>query len=92
MQKLLFAVAVLLLPSSAVTADSYVRGYTTRNGTYVQPHYRSNSDGNAFNNYSTRGNTNPYTGESGYKDPYKTNNSFGSSGSSSYGLYGSQRR
>lgn len=28
-----------------------VRGYYRSNGTYVQPHYRSNPDGNKWNNY-----------------------------------------
>ena len=40
-----------------------VNGYFRKDGTYVQPHYRSNPDGNPYNNYSFPGNTNPYTGE-----------------------------
>lgn len=44
-----------------------VRGYTKRDGTYVQPHLRSSKDGNFNNNWSTKGNYNPYTGEPGYK-------------------------
>jgi hypothetical protein len=46
-------------------ADVFVRGYTRRDGTYVRPHYRSNPDGNVANNWSTRGNVNPYTGQPG---------------------------
>ena len=42
-----------------------VRGYTRSNGTYVAPHYRSSPDGNFSNNWSTKGNINPYTGEEG---------------------------
>ena len=38
---------------------------TGGDGTYVQPHYRSNADGNPSNNYSTYPNINPYTGETG---------------------------
>lgn len=53
-----------------VWADTFVRGYTRKDGTYVQPHYRSNPDGNRFNNFSTQGNTNPYTGRAGTVDPY----------------------
>lgn len=47
-------------------ADVGVRGYFRDNGTYVQPHYRSNPDGNPYNNWSYHGNTNPYTGRRGY--------------------------
>lgn len=42
-----------------------VRGYTRKDGTYVQPHYRSAPDGDASNNYSHVGNTNPFTGKTG---------------------------
>ena len=42
-----------------------VRGYTKRDGTYVPPHYRSAPDGNFYNNWSTKGNVNPYTGKEG---------------------------
>src|SRR5262249_15067893 len=45
----------------------YVRGYVRKDGTYVQPHYRSAPDGNFYNNWSTTGNVNPYTGEPGTK-------------------------
>jgi hypothetical protein len=46
-------------------AQVYVRGYTKSNGTYVAPHYRSSPDGNFSNNWSTKGNFNPYTGKEG---------------------------
>lgn len=45
-----------------------VKGYLRKDGTYVQPHVRSNPDGNPFNNWSTKGNVNPYTGELGTKN------------------------
>ena len=48
-----------------------VHGYTTKKGTYVMPHYRSNKDSSKFNNYSTKGNYNTYTGKKGYVNPYK---------------------
>jgi hypothetical protein len=62
--------AVLAMLAGQVWADTFVRGYTRKDGTYVQPHYRSNPDGNRFNNYSTQGNTNPYTGRAGTVNPY----------------------
>ena len=50
-----------------VDAATRVRGYTTKRGTYVAPHYRSNSNSRKYDNYSSRGNYNPYTGKKGYK-------------------------
>jgi len=44
-----------------------VKGYTKADGTYVAPHLRSAPDGNFNNNWSTKGNVNPYTGEAGRK-------------------------
>lgn len=49
--------------------DQQVSGYTRSNGTYVEPYHRSQADSNPYNNYSTQGNTNPYTGQRGYKSP-----------------------
>lgn len=47
----------------------HVSGYYRKNGTYVQPHYRSSPDGNPYNNYSYPGNYNPYTGRFAKGDP-----------------------
>jgi len=56
---------VTLLAALAVSAQVRVRGHFRRDGTYVQPHYRSYPDGNFYNNWSTKGNVNPYTGAPG---------------------------
>lgn len=84
-------VAALLLPTAA-SAQVHVRGYVNKNGTYVAPHYRSNPNSTTLDNYSTKGNINPYTGQPGTKNPYPNSyDSYGShsSSSSSYGSYGS---
>ena len=68
MKKTMTILAVLVIicvTSFAANADVYVRGYYRGNGTYVQPHYRSNPDGNRYNNWSTYPNVNPYTGRMG---------------------------
>lgn len=44
-------------------------GYTTNRGTYVQPHQSTNPNGTQYDNYSTRGNQNPYTGTYGTRTP-----------------------
>jgi hypothetical protein len=48
-----------------------VSGHTRRDGTYVQPHQQTNSNDTKLDNWSTKGNTNPYTGREGTVDPYK---------------------
>lgn len=67
---ILLAAAGAVLASLPAFADDWVRGYNRRDGTFVQPHFRSERDGNPFNNYSTQGNTNPYTGQMGTVNPY----------------------
>jgi len=83
--------AILLLFIFAITlqisAQVKVRGYYRKNGTYVQPHYRSNPDGNPYNNWSYPGNANPYTGKTatGNPDTY-LNNYYNRSSNSSKNL------
>ena len=66
--KTLLAVA-LLIASSAVSAQVHVRGYTKKDGTYVAPHERTAPNHTNLDNYSTKGNVNPYTGQPGTKEP-----------------------
>lgn len=47
--------------------DHTVSGYTRSNGTYVRPSHATNPDTTRNNNYSTKGNVNPYTGKYGTK-------------------------
>lgn len=49
-------------------SSNSVRGYTKKDGTYVAPHQRTNPDKSKSNNWSTKGNTNPYTGKPGTKN------------------------
>jgi len=53
--------------SRSSTGEHLVSGYTRSNGTYVAPHYQTNPNGTRNDNYSTRGNVNPHTGELGTK-------------------------
>jgi hypothetical protein len=80
----IFALAAIAgMTVSASAGDTYVNGYFRNDGTYVQPHYRSAPDSSTYNNYSTQGNQNPYTGQSGTRNPdYQAP-------SSGYGNYGS---
>ncbi len=67
-------------PNSATNSDSrYQSGYTKSNGTYVAPTYKTNPNSTNIDNYSTKGNSNPYNGNSGTRaQDY-------SSGSKNYG-------
>lgn len=66
--------------SVSASADKLVKGHIKQDGTYVAPYVRSSPNNVQYDNYSTKGNTNPYTGERGsqrdttydYK-PYKSN-------------------
>jgi len=64
---------ILFLAPLAAFAQVRVRGhYNRRMGTYVAPHYRSSPDHSRLNNWSTKGNTNPFTGKRGSGDPLRT--------------------
>lgn len=61
----ILALVVFFSTFSAVDALVRVKGYTKKNGTYVQPHYRTNPNTRTYDNWSTKGNVNPYTGKKG---------------------------
>jgi antitoxin component YwqK of YwqJK toxin-antitoxin module len=59
----------------------HVQGYYRKDGTYVKPHIRTNPNSTNSDNYSTVGNTNPWTGKPGWilSDNMPSNESGGSS-------------
>jgi hypothetical protein len=71
MKKFIAILTILIFSMGIADAATRVRGhYNRKSGTYISSHYRSKSDGRKYNNYSTRGNTNPYTGKHGSKRVY----------------------
>ena len=58
--KFLLILPILFFSFSVVAQDVYVSGNGDRQG-----YYRTSPDGTVNNNYSTQGNTNPYTGKPG---------------------------
>jgi len=71
MKKLLATILLILflLVSIVEFADAAVRvrGYYRRStGIWVQPHYRSSPNRYKWDNWSSWGNYNPYTGRRGY--------------------------
>ena len=65
-------IGTLTLAAGAAYAQGYhyVSPYSRPDGTYVQPHYQTNPNGNLYNNWSSRPNTNPFTGQPGTRNPY----------------------
>ena len=63
----IFALALVVFIASpkAEAYSSRVRGYYRSSGTYVQPYYRTSPNSYKFDNYSYKGNYNPYTGRYG---------------------------
>ncbi|MDD3144798.1 MAG: hypothetical protein PHV23_01660 [Candidatus Gracilibacteria bacterium] len=69
MKKIISAIIIfLLLGVNSVLGYSvkYQKGYIKKNGTYVQGHYKTVSNSKKSDNFSTKGNYNPYTGKKGY--------------------------
>ena len=65
-------VTLVLIPSVCFAARPVrVKGHVNKNGTYTQPHVRTAPNQTRRDNYSTKGNVNPYTGKPGTKEPYK---------------------
>jgi hypothetical protein len=68
-RRALLTALALMFGSSPAAAQVRQRGYTRRDGTHVAPAQRSRPDRSRQNNYSTRGNVNPHTGQRGTQDP-----------------------
>jgi hypothetical protein len=58
-------ISIAAINAVSAASNHYVRGYTTRNGIHVIPHHQTNTNSTNFDNWSTRGNINPYTGKAG---------------------------
>ena len=81
LSRLLVILSLLVaLAAPAFADDTYVKGYTKRDGTYVAPHWRSAPDSSYNNNGSAYSNVNPYTGQQGTHQPllYDSNPGYGS--------------
>jgi hypothetical protein len=82
MKKLFVIFIVTLLCYSAKSQNVnyntyYQQGYTKPStGTYVNGHYKTSPNNTNWDNFSTQGNTNPYTQESGKKARDYSNESY----------------
>ena len=94
--KILFCIAtlflhVILFGQRTNSSHTRVNGYFRSNGTYIQPHYRTTPNSTNRDNFSTQGNTNPYTGKPGLvipdNKPVATNENYNYQSPSSYFLF-----
>jgi antitoxin component YwqK of YwqJK toxin-antitoxin module len=97
MKTLLTFLCAFLLPLFLLAQTNpnhvYVSGYTRSDGTQVKGHYRTQANSTVNDNFSTVGNSNPYTGQAGWvpRDNGGTAKSSPSYNSSTYGLTTSTR-
>jgi opacity protein-like surface antigen len=73
LKKLIVTAALIALGASSAIAQRTTRvdGYVRKDGTYVAPHVRTTPNTTTSDNWSTRGNVNPYNGKEGTVDPYQ---------------------
>jgi len=101
LKRVLTALLLTLVATPAFT-DTYVKGYTRKDGTYVRPHVRSSPDSSLSNNYGPSQNSsqlmNPRSrdydndGTPNYLDNNDDNDSFhDNQDSSQYGMGGYTR-
>lgn len=94
MRALAIATTLCVLISANVASAGNVKGHIRNDGRYVQPHSRANPDQFRYNNYSSSGNYNPYTGKKGtlrneFSRPPQYNNTYnGGQGRELNQLYG----
>jgi len=66
MKNFLFVLAFLFISVLTYSqSQTYVSGYFKSDGTYVQGHYRQTPNSTNHDNWSTKQQSNPYTGQSG---------------------------
>lgn len=65
MKKALLLLCVLFFACCSVCYAERVNGYMRSNGTIVNSYNRSDPNGTVTDNYSYKGNYNPYTGKMG---------------------------
>ena len=75
---LLFVLFVISFYCIAQTNSHLVKvnGYYRNDGTYVQPYFRTAPNSTNTDNFSTKGNVNPYTGKPGWIEPDNKYNTF----------------
>jgi hypothetical protein len=81
LKRVLVFIWCLILTSVLVLSQTNSRhvsvsGYYRKDGTYVQPYFRTAPNSTNRDNFSTKGNVNPYTGKAGWIEPDNKYNTF----------------
>jgi hypothetical protein len=72
LMKIMVCLALTALCGSVFAQGTVARqGYFNKYGTYVAPSYATAPNSTKLDNYSTKGNYNPYTGKMGTVNPYR---------------------
>ena len=77
MKTVILTFSFILVFSSLSYADTHVKGYYRKDGTYVKPHVRSDPDGKKWNNYGPKDGNKDYDEKSGsdiFNDPKSKDN------------------
>ena len=72
MNKFFLSLALACSLTTLVSAQVHQRGYAKHNGTYVEPTERTRPNRTNQDNYSNKGNVNPYNGNVGTAQPTYT--------------------
>lgn len=76
--KTLLLAAVVFAGAANAAGSHSTKGHVKKDGTYVEPSRATNPNSSKADNYSSKGNLNPYTGKEGTKDPYAPKNPYAS--------------
>jgi len=66
--KYIFTLIICLFSAPVLAKSVHVRGHVTKSGHYVAPYNKTSPNHTKRDNYSTKGNVNPYTGKAGTKN------------------------
>lgn len=69
MKAFVLTVALILSASGAFAASHSVKAHVTRSGTFVAATRATNPNRSKLDNYSTKGNVNPFNGRRGTRAP-----------------------
>lgn len=67
---LYFDISCMFFISQAFAKVVSVRGSIAKSGVVKQPHFRTSPNSTKLDNWSTKGNVNPFTGKKGTTNPY----------------------
>jgi len=71
MKTITIIAAALLIAPPAIAKTVVVKPHVTKQGTYKPASFRTSPNSTKIDNYSSKPNSNPFTGKKGSVDPFK---------------------